>query len=305
MRKLVLLLAFIVVLLPSSATAQAPDGDEGEGALIRINSDAVVAADETIENLVVIKADAIIEGTVTGTLLVIDGDATISGTVGDTVTVISGDIILNDTAVVHNVHSIRGDITRAPGATVTGDVDESDFKGIWATIGVLSVLLWIGITIATLAAGVLFAIVGGRQLTAAATLMTGEAANAIVGTIFFWIGVPILAVLAIITVIGLPLGLGILIFVMPIFGFLGYLVAATRVGTFLTGAMKRPDTGRPVLSVLIGVLVLQVIVFIPLIGVVIVFLASIWGAGALAYVVYRSAGGKDVAPAGTPPPATA
>jgi hypothetical protein len=304
MRNVVILLAFFAVLLPASAAAQSP-GDDEDSALIRINSDALVAEGETIENLVVISADAVIEGTVTGSLVVIDGDATISGTVVDTITVISGDVILLDTATVDHVRSVRGDITRAAGATVTGDVNESDFTGVWAAIGVLSVLLWVGITIAAIVAGIVFAIIGGRQLRAASTLMTGEAVNAIVGTVFLWIGLPILAVLAIITVIGLPLGLGILIILMPVLGFLGYLVAATRIGMILTGAMNRGDTGRPVLAVLIGVLVMQAIILIPIVGGVIVFLASVWGAGALAFIAYRGAGGAEVSPAESAPATTA
>ena len=305
MRRLVLFLAFIALLMPASASAQSPNDEDEDSALIRINSDAFIAADETIENLVVISADAVIEGTVTGSLVVINGDATVSGRVGDNVTVISGDINLLDSAVVDNVHSVRGDLIRAPGATVSGDVDESDFTGLWAALGVLSVILWVGVTIAAIVAGIVFALIGGKQLRATATLMTGEAVNAIAGTVFLWVGLPILAVLAIITVIGLPLGLGILIFVMPVLGFLGYLVAATRIGSFATGAMNRAEAGRPVLAVLIGVLILQVVLLVPFIGAVIVFLASIWGAGALAFTAYRGAGGHDMVTEGnTAPPAT-
>lgn len=303
MRRLVLLLALGAVLIPGSAAAQSPDDDE-DSALIRVNSDALVAEGETIENLVVISANAVIDGTVTGTLVVIDGDAVINGAVEDDVTVISGDLTLNDTAVVNNVHSIRGDLTRAPGATVNGDIDESDFTGFWAALGVFSVLLWIGITLAALVAGIVFALIGGRQLTAAAALMTGEAVHAIVGTVFLWVGLPILAVLAIITVIGLPLGLGILLFVLPVLGFLGYLVAATRIGSFLTKAMNQAQTGRPILAVVIGVLILQVVLIVPFLGGVVVFLASIWGAGSLAFIAYRGAGGHDVGARETPPPAT-
>jgi hypothetical protein len=306
MRRVILLLTFIAVLIPASAAAQSPNNDDEESAVILINSNAHIAADETIENLVVISANAVIEGTITGSLVVIDGDATISGRVEDDVTVISGDINLLDTAVVDNVHSVRGDLIRAPGATVTGDVDESDFTGLWAAVGVLSVVLWAGVTIAAIVAGIVFALIGGRQLRAAATLMTGEAVNAIVGTVFLWVGLPILGVLAIITVVGIPLGLGILIFLMPVLGFLGYLVAATRIGSFATGAMNRDDAGRPILAVLIGVLVLQVVLLIPVIGALIVILASIWGAGSLAFIAYRGAGGHDVVTeANTPPPTTA
>jgi hypothetical protein len=138
MRRIAILLAFIAVILPTSVAAQGPD-DEEDSALIRVNSDALVAEGETVENLVVISANAVIDGTITGTLLVIDGDATINGTVEDDVTVIAGDLTLNDTAVVNNVHSIRGDLTRSPGATVNGDIDENDFTGWWAAVGVFSV----------------------------------------------------------------------------------------------------------------------------------------------------------------------
>jgi hypothetical protein len=73
----------------------------------------------------------------------------------------------------------------------------------------------------------------------------------------------------------------------------------------LTGAMNRGDTGRPVLAVLIGVLVMQVIILIPIVGGVVVFLASVWGAGALAFIAYRGAGGQELVPADNPPPVAA
>jgi hypothetical protein len=59
--------------------------------------------------------------------------------------------------------------------------------------------------------------------------------------------------------------------------------------------------------VLIGVLILQVVLLVPFIGAAIVFLASIWGAGALAFTAYRGAGGHDPTPAtpAPPPPASA
>ena len=296
MRKWVLLLAFVLVMWPGSAAAQGPVGDD-EGAVIQVNSDAVVGADEVIDNLIVISADAVVEGTVTGTVLVIDGNATISGSVEDDVTVISGDIELMDGASVNNVHSIRGDLMQAPGATVTGDIEENDFSGFWTALGVFSVVLWIGMTVALIVAGIVFALIGGRQLGAAARLMTGEAVNSILATVVLWIGLPILAGIIIITIIGAPLGLGILIFLMPALAFLGYLVAATRLGSAITGALKQPEAGRPILAVVLGVILLQIILLIPILGAIIALLAAIWGAGSLVYVAFRAAGGRDITPA--------
>lgn len=303
MRKWVFLLAFVAMLWPGTASAQTPDANDDEGALIRINADVVIAEGESIDNLFVIRGNAVVDGTVTGSLLVIDGDATISGSVADDVTVISGDLFLLDGANVNNVHTIRGTLTRAPGATVTGNVDQSDFTGLGAVLGVLSILFWIGMTIAMLVAGIVFAFIGGRQLTAAATLMTGDAVKAVVGTVVLVIGLPILAVIAIVTVIGLPLGLGILLFLIPVLGFLGYLVAATRLGLALTSAMKREPARRPILAVVLGVLIFQIVLLIPAIGGLLVFLASMWGAGSLAYTAYRGAGGRDVVSEPAPPPA--
>ncbi len=301
MRKWMFLLVILVTLLPGTAAAKGPDNKDGS-AVIRINTDGVVTADETVDTLVVISSNATIDGTVTGSLVVIRGDATIRGTVEENVTVVSGDIHLEDGAVVHNVHSVRGDVYRDPGATVTGKINERDFRGAWAAVGVFSVLFWIGMTIAFIVAGIVFALIGGRQLTSAAISMTGDVVNSIVGTVLLWVGLPILAVIALITVIGIPLGVGILIFVLPALGFLGYLVAATRIGTLITGKLDRGDSTHPILAVLLGVLVLQVVLIIPAAGAIIVLLASVWGAGALAFTAYRGAGGRGFATDNPPPP---
>jgi hypothetical protein len=301
-RNWVFLLAFVAVLWPSAAAAQGPDIGKDDGAVIHLNQDIVIGPNETVDNLVVISGDAVIDGTVTGALFVVDGNATVAGSVGDDLTVVSGDINLLDGSTVNNVHSIRGDLTRAPGATVTGDVDDEDFSGLWAVLGVFSVVLWIGLTIALIVAGIVFALIGGRQLTAAARLMTDEVVNSILATVVLWIGLPVLAGLILVTIIGIPLGLGILLVLLPILAFLGYLVAATRLGSWLTGALKQPDPGRPILSVVIGVILLQVILIIPVLGAIVVFLAAIWGAGSLAYMAYRAAGGRDISPASSTAP---
>ena len=82
-------------------------------------------------------------------------------------------------------------------------------------------------------------------------------------------------------------------------------MAATRIGLLLTGAMNRQESGRPILAVVLGVIVLQVITLIPFIGILSVVIASIWGAGSLAFIAYRGAGGHDVAAVESAPPAAA
>jgi hypothetical protein len=299
-----ILLALPFVLIPVTASAQSPQEDNDF--TLHINGDVTIAKGESVNSVVVINGDLTVEGEVTDFALVINGDAVISGTVTGDLTVISGDIDLASTAVVDNLNSIRGDIIRASGATIQGDVSERDsFRFLWWAAGLFSVLLWIGMTIAVVAASLLFAAFGGRQLSAASRAMTGDLVNTIIGVFFFWVGVPILAGIAIVTIVGLPFGLGILLFLLPTFGFLGYLVAGTRLGMWALGLGGREPGDRPFLAAGLGTLGLQLLVLIPFLGVAIALLAGIWGGGALAFRVYRNAGGKGFEGGEAPAPQSA
>jgi hypothetical protein len=296
---LVLALPFIVI--PATASAQSPQDDDDFN--LRINGDVTIAQGESVNSVVVINGDLTVEGEVTDFALVIGGDAIVNGNVGGDLTVISGDINLASTAVVDNLNSIRGDINRASGATVLGDVNERDsFRFLWWAAGLFSILLWLGMTLAVIASALIFAGFGGRQLAAAARATTGDLVNTIIGGVFLWIGVPILAGIAIVTIVGLPFGLGLLLFLLPTFGFLGYLVAGTRLGMWLLGLGGRDPGQRPFLAAGLGTLALQLLVLIPFLGVAIALLAGIWGGGALAFRLYRNADGKGFEGSETPAP---
>jgi hypothetical protein len=291
-RLAILVIAFALAALPASAAAQSPEGDD-EGFIMRVDGDVVIGADERVNTVVVVNGDLTLQGTVTDFVLVIEGNALVSGTVDGDLTVISGDIELTSTAVVDNVNSVRGDFVRAQGATVTGDIHERDnFRFFWGIAGLFSILFWLAVTVAMIVAALVFAHFGARQLTNAATTMTGDLVNAIIGTVVLWVGGPLLAFLAFITFIGIPVGIGILVFLLPALGFLGYLVAGTRLGTFLLGLGGREQTGPPYLAAALGVLLLQLLVLVPVFGALAALLAGAWGAGALAFNIYRGAGGK-------------
>jgi hypothetical protein len=266
MRKPIILLALIAALWPAAVAAQSPDT---VGTRIQIDSDADIDADERVGTVIVINGDALIDGTVIDDVFVVDGDARISGTVEGQITTIEGDVYLLD-----------------------GSIDETDLTAFWAVLGALSIVLWVGLTIALLVAGILFALMATRQFNESKRVMTGEAVNTIVGIIVVWIALPIAASLAIVTIVGLPLGLGVLLFVLPVLAFLGFLVAAARLGTAILRLLKQEPGEKPVLDVILGVLLLQLIVLIPFLGWVVVTLAAIWGAGALAVVAYHSLKGR-------------
>jgi hypothetical protein len=289
-RWLIATLALMIALLPTPALAQVGDRD---GFYLRIDGDVLIPEGQRVETLVVISGNATIAGTVRDAV-VISGDASVTGTgrVQGDLTVISGNIDLASGSQVRNINSVRGDINQAQGANVTGEISERDnfrFAGIVA--GLFSVLFWLAMTVSVLGAGLIFAAVGGRQLNDAATTMTEDLVNSILGSVFLWIAVPLLAVLAIITIVGLPLGLGLLIFLLPAMWFLGYIVAGARLGRVLTSRSGRQAGEHPYLPTVLGLIVLQVFLLVPVLGALVALLAGLWGAGALAFLAFRAAGG--------------
>jgi hypothetical protein len=291
----IVMAAFLFALLPGAVSAQEHDDDgHDDDVLIRINGDVTIAEDEAVDSLVVINADATIDGTVHDNVLVIHGNAIVNGTVEDRLTVIDGDIDLRDGAHVKDVNSISGDLNRAVGAQVTGDIHERDRFAFspWAAAA-LSIWFWFAMTVIFIVAAIVFAAVGGRQLTRAALAMTGQVVSTIVGGVFLWIALPILAVVVMLTVVGILLGVAVLLFLLPILFLLGYIVAATRLGLAITGRMNRAYGEKPLLPAVLGVIILQIIGLVPFIGWLIVAIAGLWGGAALAYTAFAAAGGKS------------
>jgi hypothetical protein len=202
---------------------------------------------------------------------------------------------------VKNVNLVRSGLTRDSGATVTGTIHHREsiaWRGAWA---VFSVLLWVGITVAVVIAGLIFAAVGGRQLRTAAVALTEQTVNTIVGAVFLWIGAPVVAVLLFFTVIGIPMGIGLFLFVLPTLWLLGYIVAATRLGGAITKLASAAPDSHPYAATFVGLIILQIVVLIPGIGWLVGGLAGVWGAGAIAFLAFRAARGGPPAVAAPPP----
>ena len=289
-----LIAGLVLALLPMAVDAE--DGDE-RGFLLRIDGDVTIGSDEIAGSVVVINGNATIDGTVRNTLVVIEGTATVRGTVEGDITVISGDLDLRSGSTVKDVHLVRSDLTQAGGATITGDLNRRQnfvFRGFGA---VFSILFWFGMTIALIAAGLFFAAVGGRQLKTASRALTQEVGYSILGAVIVWVGVPIAAVLIMITLVGLPLGIGMLLFLLPALWVLGYIALATRLGMALVGYAGRTPGDHPYTPVAIGLIVLQLLVIVPVLGFLIAGVGGLWGAGGIALVAYRAARSGPATPA--------
>lgn len=298
LRRVLIVFAVLLALLPAAVSAQAPDDDEPFDTLIRVNGPVHVAAGETAQGVVVISDNALIEGTV-DFLVVIDGDATISGTVENQVYIVNGTVTLTDGAWVgEEVLLYNADAVEAAGATVGGGIHD-EWGGFTITRGVWFGL-WLSMTVAVVAAGLLFAAFGGRQLQGAADTVAHQPGPTLLTALILWVAVPVLTVLLMATIVGIPLGIGILVFLLPALWFIGYLVAGAAVGTAIVKARRAGEMEHPYLPVLVGLLIFQVIALIPFIGGTIAFFAGLVGGGALVYRAWTAFRGTTARPMTTP-----
>lgn len=283
-------LAVLLLILVPVAVAADPQASS-DRVLISIGGDVTVPAGEQVDVVVVIGGTATVAGDTTS-VVAIDGRAVfVSGTTQEVVAIASP-VEVRDGVV------ISGDVTTldpttvsvGPGSTVGGTIRDlaPSFVGIGAVLAPAIVLLFIGFVLVTLVAGLGLAALGARQVRAAEALISHEPIAVLVAGLA-GVVLPFLLVAAlIVTVVGAPLGIGILITVWPLTAYVGYLVAGIWIGDWILGqASAATIRERPYAAAVIGLLVLQVLAIVPPVSAI----ASLFGFGAvllLAWQVIRS-----------------
>ena len=162
-----------------------------------------------------------------------------------------------------------------------GEVARTHAKAISA-----SGLIWIGIGVATVLAGLLLAGLAARQVRAAWQLISHQPGRTAIAGLLALIIPPIVAVLAMVTIVGIPTGFSLLVFVWPTLAFIGYLVAAIWLGEWVLARMRgqRVETERPYFAAVVGLLITFVLGFVPLFTAVI----SLFGLGAVTLSAWRT-----------------
>lgn len=285
----VIAVAGAALLTPAPALAQ----DTPEDVLVRVNGTVDLAPGDAVDVLVAVNTPAQIDGTVRDTLVVANGSATVSGNVEGEAVVYNGEIRLAPTArVAGDLTLIDSQVIQEDGAEVAGSVVEREGADIVRELNrageAISFVAWIGTTILFVAVALTWAAIGGRQLSNVAGLLAARPELAVGWGLVFWIAAPVLAVAAMFTVVGIPLGIALLVVVLPLMWTLGYIVAGTRLG-FLIDDLRgaTPDLGRPFQAAVIGVAIFQLVALVPIVGGLIVLLAGLLGAGAIVVHAWR------------------
>ncbi len=287
-----IIFVLFVALIPASAIAQVDEGQsESDDVLIRINGPIVIPEDSSVDTVISISDQVLVAGEVRDVLVIIDGTATVAGQINGDVVVISGDITLLDSArITGDLNLYDSTVERASGAVVEGSVnDRPPFTwSAWDTF-VVSILFWVAMTILVLFTALLFAGAGGRQLVRSASYITERPGETILATVIGGFLIPAVAIFAFLTVFGIPVGLSLLLILMPLMALLGYIVVGTRIGLALVARNRSmSEMDHPYVAALLGVMILNIVGLIPFIGAVVQFIAAVLGAGALALLAWNA-----------------
>lgn len=292
------LVVVILALAPAVLAAETHPGGADDRALISLQGDVTLPAGEQADLVLVVGGTATIEGDVT-TVVAIDGTAVLRDGAAGTVVAIASPVEIEAGAVVtDDVLTLDpATVTVATGATIGGTVRDlaPQLVGLGFVLGPAMFLLFLGFILVTIVAGLALAGIAARQVRAAERLISGEPGTVLLVGIA-GVFVPILVVAAlIVTVVGAPLGVAILVTVWPLTAYLGYLVAGIWIGDWLLGRFDRERAAaaeRPYAAAVVGLIVLQLLGIIPPLSA----LASLFGYGAvllLAWRVLRSGGAAD------------
>lgn len=282
MRRLVLVALLCFAAVPAGAAAQETDGASA-GDRVVVTGPLTIDRGESADDVVVIDGAVSVAGAVRGDLVVINGTTRISGTVDGDVVGVAKRVVLEPGARVGG-DVVYGDerpvVSR--GATVGGDVRRVDFGEVTDPLGFVGwIAVWLAVTVSTLVLGLVLLWLAPRALEAA-----WGSARTRLGPVIGWglalfFGIPILAVIALITLVGIPLGIGLLLALLPLYA-LGYATSAWLLGRRILARQGR------IIAFLAGLAILRVLALIPVLGGIVWFAATVLGLGALVVALWRA-----------------
>ncbi len=238
--------------------------------IFKVNSDVVLEADMTA-----------------GDIVVIGGNVTVSGKVERGIFVVGGNVYLKGRAAVNGeVVTVGGEVVKDPFSTIGGGLTqirmpkfiptmETFFRGgwiaIWATMSILALLGFLGITVLLLA-------LLPKHIGNIVGVLNESFFNMLAWGIIWILLIAPIAVLLAISIVGIILiPLEIMMFVIAMI--IGYIAVAAFIGRNI---LKSSNKIKGIFAeAIIGVMVLFLIGFLPVIGGVVKSLLVIAGFGAV------------------------
>jgi hypothetical protein len=268
---------------------------KSDGPRVVLTGRVEVGANERTDTVVIFDGPAVIDGDVNGAVVAFNGDVRVRGNVDEAVVVFRGRAIIEEGATVgEDVVSSRPPRV-APGATVNGDVRRVRFANAFRALGwLLWLAWWLAVSVSTFVLGLLVLLLAPRVATASLAVARARVGPAVGWGLATAIGLPIVSILLLVTLVGIPLGLIGLLSLALLYG-LGYVVAALVLGRRL---IREPSSLY--VAYVVGLLILRVIDLVPVLGNLITAAATVFGLGVLTVAAWRAARGKPLPARSTP-----
>jgi hypothetical protein len=289
---LVFLAVLALALLPGRALAAEREPRDQ----IVLSGTVEVPRGKEVGEVVVFNGSVTIAGVARGDVVVLVGHIAIFGQVSGSVVNLGGSIVLGPGAQVRG-SVIAGDhvITRE-GAEVGGVSREGVTFSLSHPLGVLGTfIVWGAVAVSTLLLGLVLLLFVPRGVDAVHSAASTAPWTSVGWGVGMFLGLPVLAVLLLASVLGLPLGLVVLLALAFVL-FAGYTLSAWIVGRLLW----KPPRNR-VLSLLIGWAIFTAVAAVPFAGGIVWLLGAMFGLGALVVATWRSRGRRGRHRAGAGP----
>src|SRR3954454_927683 len=207
-----------------------------------VSGHVLVPRGEVVDTVLVVDGPVTIAGHVQNDVFAINSNVAITGSVGGSVTTVAKRLRLQPGASVGgDVHYDKKKPVIAPGARVGGEVSHQNWSGAGTGIRWLfRLILWAAVTVSTLILGLVLLAFAPRAAESTWVIAQQRTGVAIAWAVGLFFGVPIVAVVAIVTVVGLPLGIGLLLAYLPL-AFVGYVTTCWLLGMLMR---RRREWGR-------------------------------------------------------------
>jgi cytoskeletal protein CcmA (bactofilin family) len=268
------LLIAVALAAPATASAATTSGD-AEAAIVVVSGDVTVQRGEAVDGVFLVSGDARIDGEVAGDVIVLSGDVLVSGRIdGDLFTAGGTSRLLPSAEVTGDVGYGDERPRVALDARVHGDVTRQDWPDIGGLFaGIAGFLIWLAVTLSLLVLGALLLLIAPGAADALHARSRERLGPTIAIGIAILIVLPVIAFIAAITLVGLPLAIGIGLALLPL-GAVAYVASAYALGR----RMVEPPRHR-MLSFLAGLGALRLVAFVPVLGTVVAIAALVFGLG--------------------------
>lgn len=262
---------------------------------------SAIAKPRASDRVVITGGTSVGPGQTAGTVVVVDGPVNVAGHVTGDVVSLAGPIRISG-RVDGTVTAAAERVTLAPGARIGGDLQYGDKKPIvaggatvggevrnenWSDVGnaasvIGALTLWLAFTVSALVLGLILLLLAPRAADAAYNAARERLGPAIGWGAALFFGLPIAAIVALVTLVGIPLGVAVLLALLPL-GAIGYVTSA-----FLLGRLVLSNPPNRYVAFLAGLGMLRLAALVPILGGLVWFAATAFGLGVLLVAVWRA-----------------